>query len=74
MSSKAQASKLLAALKQRPLTTLEIRNDLFIMSVPATNDILRKQGYVIDKTMVRVGSNNKRIAQYTLVGKAEVSQ
>ncbi|MFI3223186.1 MAG: helix-turn-helix domain-containing protein [Methylococcaceae bacterium] len=60
---------LLAELRQRPVSTLEARNELFIMSPAARVMELKEQGHNIITHLVHAGT--KKIAQYVLLS-AEV--
>jgi hypothetical protein len=62
-----QRQKILNHLKRKPLTTLEARNKLFIMSVSARINELKHKGYTIKTDMVSVGSGKRKIAQYSLL-------
>ena len=69
MKTEIQRDKILSWLINAPLTTLEARNELFIMS-PASRVLeLKNQGYNIITRMVDAGST--KIAQYVLLIKEE---
>ena len=66
----AQQRRLLAALRQSPLTTLEAREHLDILHPAARVMELREQGYVITthRTMqTNAQGNVHRVAQYVLM-------
>jgi len=75
-SIKAQVSRLLPALKIKPMTTFEIRNDLDIMEVAARIwDLRHKYGCEINREMVEVESpsgNKHRVARYSLIHGGEL--
>jgi len=70
-SIKAQVSRLFAALKIKPMTTFEIRQELDIMEVGSRIcDLRHKYGCEIHTEMVVVESplgNKHRVARYSLI-------
>ena len=69
MKAQIQREKILDWLIIAPMTTLDARNELFIMS-PASRVLeLKHQGYKIITRMVKAGS--RKIAQYILLVKEE---
>jgi hypothetical protein len=67
-STASQRLRVLAWLIQQPLTTLQARNQLFIMSIAARIFELKARGHNIITTMIPVKHGSKRmIAQYTLL-------
>ena len=69
MKAQIQREKILDWLIIAPMTTLDARNELFIMS-PASRVLeLKQQGYNIITHMVKAGS--RKIAQYILLVKEE---
>lgn len=73
-SAYSQCKRLLAALRKRPLTTVEARRDLDIM-MPATRVFeLKAQGNKINTvwtSVVTVDNRKHRIARYVLVREAD---
>jgi len=65
MSTKTQRQKVIEWLRREPLTTLQARQELFIMSIAARVFELKEQGYQIVTYKVMAG--NKKIAQYVLL-------
>jgi hypothetical protein len=66
-NSKTQRQKVLEWLLKNPLTTLEARQELFVMSIAARIFELKAQGHNIVTYKVMVG--RKKIAQYVLLAK-----
>lgn len=64
-SARIQREKVLDALRQGPLSTLQARNELFIMSIAARIFELKQKGYNIATYPLKAGS--KKIAQYVLL-------
>lgn len=64
-NTNAQRQQILKWLEEKPLTTLEAREELFIMSIAARIFELKEQGHNIVTNWVKAGS--KRIAQYVLL-------
>ena len=65
-SFKSQVIRLTEALSQRPLTTIEIREQLDICAPAAVIQAMRNLGLNIITTRIRVGIH-PAIAQYTLL-------
>jgi hypothetical protein len=65
MDAKSQRNKVLSWLREKPLTTLEARNQLFIMSIAARVFELKARGYNIVTHKVQAG--RRVIAQYVLL-------
>ncbi|HEY8097749.1 MAG TPA: helix-turn-helix domain-containing protein [Methylobacter sp.] len=63
--ARIQREKALEWMRQRPLSTLQARNELFIMSIAARIFELKQKGYNIVTYYVMAGS--KKIAQYVLL-------
>ncbi|MFI3221566.1 MAG: helix-turn-helix domain-containing protein [Methylococcaceae bacterium] len=66
----SQQHILLAELRQRHVTTLEARNELFIMSPAARVMELKERGHNIITYWVHAGT--KKIASYVLINEAAV--
>lgn len=64
-NTQAQRQQALKWLEKKPLTTLEARQELYIMSIAARIFELKEQGHNIVTHWVKAGS--KRIAQYVLL-------
>lgn len=62
---KHQQHILLAELRQRPVSTLQARNELFIMSPASRVMELKEQGHNIVTHWVHAGT--KKIASYVLI-------
>ena len=60
-----QCQQVLKWLQQKPLTTIQARQELYIMSIAARIFDLKEQGHNIVKYWVKAGK--KRIAQYVLL-------
>lgn len=65
MNDYSQRQKVLEWLNKKPLTTLEARDQLFIMSIAARIFELKDRGHNIVTCKVLAGS--KKIAQYVLL-------
>lgn len=65
-SFKSQVTRLTEALTQRPLTTIEIRDQLDICAPAAVIQSMRDNGLNVITTRIRVGVH-PAIAQYTLL-------
>jgi Helix-turn-helix domain len=63
--TRTQRSKILDWLRQRPLSTLQAREQLFIMSIAARIFELKQQGFNIVTKKILAGT--KKIAQYVLL-------
>lgn len=64
----SQRQRVLEWLRQRPLTTLQARNQLFIMSIAARIFELKARGHNIITTMIPVKHGSKKmVAQYSLL-------
>ncbi|MEI7670315.1 MAG: helix-turn-helix domain-containing protein [Pseudomonadota bacterium] len=73
-STEAQRKKLLIALMQRPMTTIEIRRDLDILGVAPRILELRRNGYNILtfwKQEPTESGKLHRVALYALLGESE---
>lgn len=64
-----QAEKVLDRLRQGPLSTLQARNELFVMSIAARIFELKQRGFNIVTHYVMAGG--KKIAQYVLLSGTE---
>jgi hypothetical protein len=60
-----QREKALEWMRKKPLSTLQARNELFIMSIAARIFELKQRGYNIVTHYIMAGS--KKIAQYVLL-------
>lgn len=66
-NTKTQCQKVLEWLLEKPLTTLEAREELFVMSIAARIFDLKECGHNIATVMINIGG--KKIAQYFLLAK-----
>ncbi len=64
-AARIQREKALEWMRQRPLSTLQARNELFIMSIAARIFELKARGFNIVTHKIKAGSKN--IAQYVLL-------
>ena len=67
--AKTQCAIVLSWLLQRPLSTLQARQELFIMSIAARIFELKQQGFNISTRYIMAGT--KKIAQYVLLAKVD---
>lgn len=65
LNSHSQRQKILERLRKEPMTTLQAREQLFIMHPSARVQELRESGYNIVTRMVKSGGS--KIAQYALL-------
>jgi Helix-turn-helix domain len=65
LDAKTQRNLVLSWLEQKPLSTLEARQDLYIMSIAARIFELKRLGYKIITKKVKAGT--KQIAEYVLI-------
>ena len=65
LNSHSQRQKILERLRQESMTTLQAREQLFIMHPSARVQELKESGYNIVTRMVKSGGS--KIAQYTLL-------
>jgi hypothetical protein len=63
--SRSQREQILAWLKTKPLSTLQARQELYIMSVAGRIFELKQQGFNITTNYIKAGT--KKIAQYVLL-------
>ena len=70
MSAKTQCQTILHALQHAPVSTLQARNELFIMSPAARVMELKEQGHNIITHKVYAGT--KKIASYVLLNEVGV--
>ncbi|MGZ4956191.1 MAG: helix-turn-helix domain-containing protein [Methylobacter sp.] len=63
--ARIQREKVLDHLRQGPLSTLQARNELFVMSIAARIFELKQRGFNIVTHYVMAG--DKKIAQYVLL-------
>lgn len=67
-TANSQRNRVLAWLRKKPLTTLQARQELYIMSIAARIFELKAKGYEIATYPVNVTHGSKRkIAQYVLL-------
>ena len=67
-NARIQREKVLGRLQQGPLSTLQARNEMFIMSIAARIFELKERGENIVTVMIPVNHGSKRrIAQYVLL-------
>ncbi len=68
MSTETQRQRVLEALRKAPITTLEARNELYIMGIAARIFELKAVGHNIVTHMVPVyDGGKKKIANYVLL-------
>jgi hypothetical protein len=63
--ARSQREQIIAWLSTRPLSTLQARQELYIMSVAARIFELKQQGFNIATHYIKAGT--KKIAQYVLL-------
>jgi hypothetical protein len=70
MNARTQREKIIEWLREKPLNTLDARDQLYIMS-PATRIFeLKERGMNIVTKKIKVGGNDCEIAQYVLLSEA----
>lgn len=67
--ARIQREKVLEWLRQRPLSTLQARNELYIMSIADRIFELKQRGFNIVTHPIKAGS--KKIAQYVLLSEVQ---
>jgi len=67
--NRTQCEKVLDQLRKGPLSTLQARNEMFIMSIAARIFELKQKGHNIVAHPVSAGS--KKIAQYVLLSEKQ---
>ena len=63
--SRSQREQILAWWKTKPLSTLQARQELYIMSIAGRIFELKQQGFNITTNYIKAGT--KKIAQYVLL-------
>ncbi|MBL6987241.1 MAG: hypothetical protein ISR72_09430 [Methylobacter sp.] len=67
-TANSQRNRVLAWLRKKPLTTIQARQELFVMSIAARIFELKDKGHIIATYPVNVTHGSKRkIAQYVLL-------
>lgn len=70
-STNSQRARILRWLRKAPLTTLQARQELFIMSIAARIFELKERGHNIQTFMVDAAFGSKRkVARYVLIPEA----
>ena len=70
-NAKTQQAVVLAYLKRAPLTTLQARQELMVMSIASTILKLKNRGHKIVTKRVPAPSGSRKIAQYSLLDEAQ---